>query len=65
MARKCPICGSKMIEIVPCSGDLIQRYSSQYGCTKCSFKTKTEDELLAEALRTIEREMEETGDGGN
>lgn len=56
MARKCPVCGSELVEKIPFSGDLIQRYSGQYVCTKCSYKTKTREELLEEALRKLEQE---------
>lgn len=59
MRMKCPVCGSIMEEKIPFSGDLLQKYSGQYACTKCGYGSASDADILEETARRLQQEMEE------
>jgi hypothetical protein len=63
MAIKCPLCGAAMERRLGFSGDLYQSNDSRIVCTKCGYGGPCEEDVVAEALRKIQPEREETGNG--
>lgn len=60
---KCPICGGTMEKQFAASGDLYQSNSCRYVCKRCGHGGPSDDDIFAEAVRKIRKEMEERTDG--
>ena len=63
MAMKCPVCGGKMEKQYGFSGDLRQNENFRYVCTKCGYGGSSDDDIFEQAVRKIQKEMEEQADG--
>lgn len=64
MKMKCPVCGGAMERQYGAFGDLHQSNSSRYVCVQCSYGGVSDDDIFAEVVRKIQKEMEEKEDGG-
>ena len=63
MVMKCPVCGGAMEKRFGFSGDLYQSNDSRYVCTKCGYGGPSDDDIFAQAVCIIQKEMEEKDDG--
>lgn len=63
MAMKCPVCGGAMEKKYASSGDLYQSNDARYVCARCGYGGPSDDDIFAQAVRKIQKEMEEKGDG--
>ncbi len=64
MKMKCPVCGGAMERQYGAFGDLYQGNSFRYMCARCGYGGASEDDIFAEAVRKIQKEMEGDADGG-
>ena len=53
-----------MEEKILFAGDLLQKYSGQYACAKCGYGSASNADILEEAARRLQQEMEEMPDVG-
>ena len=63
MAMKCPVCGGTMEKQYGFSGDLYQSNGARYVCMQCRYGSSSDDDILVDAVRKIQKEMEEKTDG--
>lgn len=59
MDMKCPICGNAMEKRYGFSGDLYQREECRYVCKQCGRSGPSEDDILEETVRRLQKEMAE------
>ena len=60
---KCPVCGGTKERKYAFSGDLYQTTDPRCICTKGGYGGPADEEIFAEVVRKIQREMEKKGDG--